>query len=72
VQTALQGERGFNPTGMPLDEFLTETLTLLQTKPDADEIVVKRANGFRFAERNGAYDDIYPVFNQKMTAALDR
>jgi uncharacterized oxidoreductase len=71
VQTGLQGERGFDPTGMPVDEFISETVALLQTEPDADEIVVKRAKGFRFAERNGAYDDIYPVFNQKMTAPLD-
>ena len=70
VQTALQGERGFDPRGMPLDEFITETMTLLQTQPDADEIVVERAKRFRFAERDGAYDDIYPGFNEAMTAAL--
>ena len=33
VQTALQGERGFDPRGMPLDEYITETMTLLQTSP---------------------------------------
>jgi uncharacterized oxidoreductase len=71
VQTALQGERGFDPRGMPLDEYINETMTLLQTKPEADEIVVERAKGFRFAERNGAYDDIYPAFNERMTATLD-
>jgi uncharacterized oxidoreductase len=32
---------------------------------------VERAKGFRFAERNGAYDDIYPVFNERITALLD-
>jgi uncharacterized oxidoreductase len=71
VQTALQGERGYDPNGMPLDEYITETVTLLQTKPEADEIVVKRAGGFRFAERDGAYDAIYPAFNEKMTATLE-
>jgi len=70
VQTALQGERGFDPTGMPLDEYITETMTLLQNRPEADEIVVERARGFRFAERDGAYDDIYSAFNQRMTTAL--
>ena len=54
VQTALQGERGFDPRGMPLDEYITETMTLLQTQPQADEIVVERAKRFRFAERDGA------------------
>ena len=70
VQTALQGEHGFNPRAMPLDEYITETMTLLQTQPEADEIVVERARGFRFAERDGTYDDIYPGFNQAMTASL--
>ena len=69
VQTALQGERGFDPRAMPLDEFITETMTLLQTQPQADEIVVERAKRFRFAERDGVYDDIYPAFNQAMTAS---
>src|SRR6202046_4304127 len=71
VQTALQGERGFDPTGMPVDEFVTETVALLQTEPEANEIVVERAKGFRFAERDGAFDEIYPVFNEKMTADAD-
>ena len=57
---------------MPLDEYITETMTLLQTKPEADEIVVERAKGLRFAERDGTYDDIYPAFNEKMTAPLDQ
>lgn len=72
VQTALQGDRGFDPRGMPLDEFISETMTLLQSEPEADEIIVERAKGFRFAERDGRYDDIYPAFNQNMTAALSQ
>ena len=70
VQTALQGERGFDPRAMPLDEYITETMTLLQTQPHADEIVVEHAKRFRFAERDGVYDDIYPAFNQAMTSGL--
>lgn len=72
VQTALQGERGFDPRAMPLDEYITETMTLLQTQPQADEIVVERVKAFRFAERDGTFDDIYPGFNEAMTAASDR
>jgi uncharacterized oxidoreductase len=71
VQTALQGDRGFDPRGMPLDEFVSETMMLLQTTPEANEIVVERAKGFRFAERDGAFDEIYPVFNETMTASID-
>ncbi|MGB6206639.1 SDR family oxidoreductase [Mycobacterium sp.] len=72
VQTGLQGERGFDSRAMPLDEYITETITLLQTQPQADEIIVDRVKGFRFAERDGTYDDIYPAFNQAMIAAVNR
>jgi len=63
----LQGERGFDPKAMPLDEYVTETMSLLQTQPQADEIVVERVKAFRFAERDGVYDDIYPAFNEAIT-----
>jgi uncharacterized oxidoreductase len=72
VQTALQGDRGFDPRGMPLDDFISETMTLLQTKPEAEEVIVERAKGFRFAERDGAYDEIYPAFNEATTAAIEQ
>jgi uncharacterized oxidoreductase len=68
VQTALQGERGFDPRAMPLDDFVAEMMTLWQQQPQADEIVVERAKAFRFAERDGTYDDIYPAFNEAITA----
>ncbi|WP_292988852.1 SDR family NAD(P)-dependent oxidoreductase [Mycobacterium sp.] len=71
VQTALQGARGFDPRGLPVDEFIAETMTLLQTKPEAAEIIVERVKGFRFAERDGAFDEIYPAFNERMTAQVD-
>jgi uncharacterized oxidoreductase len=72
VQTALQGDRGFDPKAMPLDEYIAETMMLLQTQPEADEIIVERVKGFRFAERDGVYDDIYPAFNQAITALPGR
>ena len=70
VQTALQGEHGFDPAAMPLDDYIAETMTLLQTQPDADEIVVERAKGFRFAERNGTFDEIHASLNTKVFAEL--
>ena len=71
VQTALQGGRGFDPRGMPLGEYIAETMALLQTTPDAEEIVVEAAKAFRFAERNGSFDEIYPLLNERMTAEAD-
>ena len=35
------------------------------------EIVVEQAKAFRFAERNGSYDDVYPILNERMTAPVD-
>lgn len=70
VQTALQGERGFDVKAMPLDEYVSETMSLLQAQPQADEIVVERAKRFRFAERDGVFDDIYPAFNEAITAGV--
>ncbi|MEM6105512.1 SDR family NAD(P)-dependent oxidoreductase [Mycobacterium sp. 050272] len=71
VQTALQGgERGFDPRAMPLDDYVAETMSLLRTEPLADEIVVERVKNFRYAERDGTYRDIYPAFNEAMTAWL--
>jgi uncharacterized oxidoreductase len=70
VRTGLQGERGFDPRAMPLDEYVAETMDLLQSQPDADEIVVERVKAFRFAERDGTYHDIYPAFNEAITAWL--
>ncbi len=71
VQTALQGERGFDPRGMPLEEYIAETMALLQTTPDAEEIVVEDAKAFRFAERNGTFDKVYPILNERMAADAD-
>ena len=65
VQTALQGDRGFDPRAMPLDEYITETITLLQTQPQADEIIVERVKGFRFAERDGATTTSTPLSTRR-------
>jgi short-subunit dehydrogenase involved in D-alanine esterification of teichoic acids len=55
VQTTLMGQEN-SDRAMPLDEFLTETMTLLATRPDASEIIVERAKFIRQAEANGVYD----------------
>ena len=36
---------------MPLDEFVTEVVALLQTQPDAKEIQVDRVKFLRYARR---------------------
>ncbi len=62
VRTGLMGQQD-NPNAMPLDEFLTETLTLLAAQPDAEEIVVEGAKFARYAEVNGTYDQVLTMLS---------
>ncbi|OBG99717.1 oxidoreductase [Mycobacterium sp. E2699] len=73
VQTGLQRGRGFDasdPRAMPLDEYITETMALLQAQPEAGEILVERVKPFRYAERDGRYEEMYPAFNEAITEAV--
>ncbi|MFE6824848.1 SDR family oxidoreductase [Streptomyces sp. NPDC057690] len=62
VRTTLLGQQD-DENAMPLDDFLTETLTLLRELPDAREIVVERAKAVRGAEANGTYDDVLAMLS---------
>jgi uncharacterized oxidoreductase len=62
VQTALLNQEN-DERAMPLDEYLTETMELLQQHPDADEILVNRVRFLRDAERENRYDDVIGVLN---------
>jgi uncharacterized oxidoreductase len=48
---------------MPLEQFLTEVLALLDTQPDAKEIVVESAKFARDAEATGSYDQVLAMFS---------
>lgn len=59
VGTALMGpEQRSNPQAMPLDDYLTEAMSLLRDQPDAAEILVERVKRLRFAQADGTYDEI--------------
>jgi uncharacterized oxidoreductase len=57
VQTTLMGQED-SPNAMPLEDFLSETMHLIETQPDAEQILVERVHFLRFAERDGRYDDV--------------
>lgn len=57
TRTALMGSEN-NERAMPLDDFLSETMTLLETQPDAEQILVERVKRQRFAEANGTYAEV--------------
>ena len=57
-----------NPKAMPLDQYLAETLHILNTAPEAAEVVVERAKPSRLAER-GDFDAFFKTYNDNWIAA---
>ncbi len=62
VQTTLLNQEN-DERAMPLDDYLTETVDLLQKHPDADEILVDRVRFLRDAERENRYDQTIQLLN---------
>jgi len=48
---------------MPLDEFVTEVVEILENQPDADEILVEGVKFLRYGEARGDYDDVVATLN---------
>jgi len=70
VQTELLGARqASDPKAMPLKEFISETMNILENSPNATEICVERVKPLRFAEKSGQYDTFFKNFNDGMAAA---
>ncbi len=68
VQTELMGPgQAAEPRAMPLNEFITETISILKNSPEATEISVELVHQLRFAEKSGNYDSFFTNFNDAMT-----
>ncbi len=68
VATHLMGEHQANdPNAMPLDEFISETMEILKSQPEAAEILVKRVRQMRFAASEGQekYDEFFTTLNDR-------
>ncbi|MFH9864347.1 SDR family oxidoreductase [Streptomyces sp. NPDC017202] len=63
VRTALLPGHEDNELAMPLDEFVAETVALLETQPDAKEIQVERVKFLRHGEARGDYDRVVATIN---------
>ena len=63
VRTSLLPGQETSQFAMPLDEFVTEVLTLLQAQPDASEIQVERVKFLRYGEARGDYDQVVETLN---------
>lgn len=62
VRTTLLGQQE-SEQAMPLEDFLSETMTLLQATPQAQEIVVEHAKPIRDAAASGAYSNLLAMFS---------
>jgi uncharacterized oxidoreductase len=70
VQTELMGPRmASDPNAMPLKDFISETISILENSPNPTEICVERVKPLRFAEASGQYDAFFKNFNDGMAAA---
>ncbi len=70
VQTELLGSHQLSdPRAMPLAEYIGETMYLLQTQPDAHEILVERVKPLRFAAGTGDTEAAFAKRNDELSAA---
>ena len=71
VATELQGaHQKTDPHAMPLEEYIQEMMDILQQTPTATEVLVKRVQALRFAERDGKFTDIFEAMNAPRKALV--
>ncbi|MEU6457183.1 SDR family NAD(P)-dependent oxidoreductase [Streptomyces sp. NPDC047065] len=63
VRTALLPGQEDNEHAMPLDEFVTEVVGLIEAEPEAREIQVERVKFLRYGEARGDYDQVVAALN---------
>lgn len=64
VRTDLMPGHAENEAALPLDAFVDEVMTLIETQPDATEIQVERVKFLRYGEARGDYDDVVAMLNR--------
>lgn len=68
VQTDLMPGHADDPSAMPLEEYIDEVMELLETQPEATEILVERVKFLRFGEVRGDQAQVIETLNS--TAAV--
>jgi short-subunit dehydrogenase involved in D-alanine esterification of teichoic acids len=63
VATELLPGQSESPIAVPLDAFVDEVMGLIETRPDAPEILVERVKFLRFGEARGDYDQVVAALN---------
>ena len=71
VATELMGERqASDPNAMPLGDFITETIAGFDNPPPSGEVLTKRVEALRWAEKNGSYDQVFAALNNGFAAHM--
>ncbi|MEU7476686.1 SDR family NAD(P)-dependent oxidoreductase [Lentzea sp. NPDC042327] len=63
VQTDLLPGQADNDHAMPLDEYVTEVMGIVEARPDVREIQVERVKFLRYGEARGDYDQVVAALN---------
>lgn len=64
VRTALMPGHENDEFAMPLEDFVSEVMTLLETEPDATEIQVENVKFLRYGEARGDYETVVQTLNR--------
>ncbi len=63
VQTDLMPGHAENPAAQPLDSFVAEVMSILESEPDVREVQVERVRYLRYGEARGDYADVVRTLN---------
>ena len=65
VRTGLMPGQQTSDFAMPLDDFVSEVIGLIDAQPDATEIQVENVKFLRFGEARGDYDQVVATLNSR-------
>ncbi|WP_206475375.1 SDR family oxidoreductase [Microbacterium sp. KRD172] len=63
VQTELMPGHQDDPLALPLDEYIDETMSILESQPDATEVQVERVKFLRYGEARGDQAQVIRALN---------
>lgn len=63
VRTALLPGQEVSEIALPLDAFVAEVMQLIESQPEATELLVERVKFLRYGEARGDYDQVVAVLN---------
>ncbi|MFB4351964.1 SDR family NAD(P)-dependent oxidoreductase [Microbacterium sp. LS_15] len=65
VRTALMPGQESSDFAMPLDDFVSEVIGIIESQPDAREIQVENVKFLRYGEARGDYDQVVATLNAR-------